>query len=318
VNREYYFASDILTITLQIYIVPLKGSSKPVELTKGKHGATSSPVFSNDGKKVAWLQMDRDSFEADRRKIHVASISEGSESQIYAEDWHLSPSSIAFAIDDKSLVGIVEKEEQEVLFEVDLEKKSSAPKLLSHYGGIGSLQVMKHGILISASSLRGPTDLYLVSPHASENAQFKTKARRLTNFAESEGSSLAGIELGPHPEQFQYPGHKGRTAYGWIHYPPSYDASKTYALVVGIHGGPEGCWSNSWSTRWNPAVFTAQDFIMITLDPAGSTSFGQDYQEEILHNWGGAPYHDIIAGTRHILQRFPNIDPERVVAAGAS
>lgn len=275
-------------------------------------------MISHDEKKIAFLLMKKDGFESDRRIIHITSITGDSDTQVFAEDWQLSPSSISFSQDDKSLIGIVEKTEQQILFEIDLTKANAKPKFISEYGGIGALQVLRQGILASASTLRGPTDLYLVSSHASINEQLKTKALRLTNFAEAKGSSLAGIDLGPAPEQFQFPGHKGRTSYGWIHYPPGYDSYKSYALAAIFHGGPEASNTNSWSMRWNPAVFAGQNFIVICLDPAGSTGFGQKYVEEILLNWGGAPIDDMIAGTRHILQRFPNIDPERVVAAGAS
>jgi dipeptidyl aminopeptidase/acylaminoacyl peptidase len=305
-----------------IYMVSIKGDAPPVELTKGKHGATSSPTFSPDGKRVAWLQMARDGYESDRRVIHTLDVDDMSDEVVLLQDWQLSPSSIRFSEDSKSVVGIVEDAEQEVIFEVDLRGKhvqsASHPSKLSSYGGAQSIVPLKHGALVSASSLLGPTDLYFISPHASHSKELGTKAVRLTNWGQSKGSSLAGLDLGSDPEQFSFAGANGRTSHGWIHYPPGYDKSKSYALATIIHGGPEGSFANSWSLRWNPAVFAAQDFFVITIDPAGSSGFGQAYQEEILGQWGGAPFLDIRAGVKHILKRFDNIDPERVVAAGAS
>ncbi|UZJ50735.1 hypothetical protein CBS101457_000055 [Exobasidium rhododendri] len=303
-----------------IYIVNLDGASPPIQVTKGKHGATSSPTFSPDGKLVAWLQMDRDGFESDRRKIHFKSIDGSSEPSVLAGDWHLSPSSVSFSADSSKIIGIVEDHEQNRVFEIGLGPSLKGEvKMLSSYGGVASVTPFSdHSILISASSLVDPTDLYLISPHASFSEELGTNALRLTNFGQAKESSLADVDLGRDPEQFHYPGAGGRDSYGWIHYPPGYDDSKTYALAVIIHGGPEGAFTNSWSYRWNPAVFAAEGFFVITIDPAGSSGFGQAYQEEILGNWGGAPFLDIRAGVKHILHRFSNVDPERVVAAGAS
>jgi dipeptidyl aminopeptidase/acylaminoacyl peptidase len=298
----------------------LDGSSSPAQLSTGKHGATASPAFSPDGKQVAWLQMDRDGFEADRRKIVVSSVGSVQEQSILAKDWHLSPSSVRFSADGSSIIGIVEDAEQSRLFELALDASAAEDiKMLSSYGGVSSATPLSdQSIFVSASSLLSPSDLYLVSPRTSFDQALGTNALRLTNFGQSKDSSIAGLDLGRDPEQFSYPGAGNRTSHGWIHYPPGYDASKEYALAVIIHGGPEGAFTNSWSNRWNPAVFAATGLFVITIDPAGSTGFGQAYQEEILGSWGGAPYLDIVAGVRHILHRFANVDPERVVAAGAS
>lgn len=297
----------------------LEGTSPPTKITHGKHGATSSPTFSPDGNQIAWLQMEKNGFESDRRKIRVTSLDNCSKQSVLVEDWQLSPSSVRFSADGSSLLGIVEDAEQSVVFEVALDPSvKDGAKMLSNYGGVASITPFNHGVFVSASSLIGPTDVYFISSHASHNKQLGVKAHRLTNFGQSKGSSLAGLDLGRDPEQFIYPGAGGRASHGWIHYPPGYDDSKSYALAVIIHGGPESSFSNSWSYRWNPAVFAAKDLFVITIDPAGSSGFGQAYQDEILGNWGGAPFLDIRAGVKHILERFSNVDPERVVAAGAS
>ena len=56
---------------LQIYIVDLKGKSKPRELTSGKQGATHAPVLNSQGDKVAWVELDLDGYESDRGKVVI-------------------------------------------------------------------------------------------------------------------------------------------------------------------------------------------------------------------------------------------------------
>lgn len=309
-----------------IYLAPLDGTAAPTELTHGKHGATSSPRFSQDGQKIVWLQMDIDGFESDRRKIAIyeADKTLHLEGQDFSKKpfWDLSPTTVSFSPDGKSLLGIVENKEQDVIYRLDLGQQNIRPDFVTKKGGAASFEALADGsLLVTASSIRGPSEAWLLR---NGNDQFENslgaqhgEAIKLTDFAEEGG--LSKLDLGPEPEQFSYPGSRGRDAHGWIIKPPGYDVKKAYPLAVLIHGGPEGSWANSWSTRWNPLVFAAQGFFVITLDPAGSTGFGQAYQEEILNHWGSTPFQDIRLGTKHILKRFSEtLDSDRVVAAGAS
>lgn len=85
-----------------------------------------------------------------------------------------------------------------------------------------------------------------------------------------------------------------------------------------IHGGPQGSWANSWSTRWNPAVFASQGYITVAIDPTGSTGYGQAFTDAIQGQWGGLPYKDLVAGYQHVLKHYKAIDPQRTAALGAS
>lgn len=57
---------------------------------------------------------------------------------------------------------------------------------------------------------------------------------------------------------------------------------------------------------------------LIYFATAGSTSFGQDFTDAIAENWGGRPFEDLQKGWKYILNKYPEIDQERAVAAGAS
>lgn len=59
--------SHLCLIYLQVFVVDFAAETKPRVLTSGEQGATHSPAFSHDGNKVAWLELDEDGYEADRR-----------------------------------------------------------------------------------------------------------------------------------------------------------------------------------------------------------------------------------------------------------
>lgn len=69
-------------------------------------------------------------------------------------------------------------------------------------------------------------------------------------------------------------------------YPQNFDKSKSYPLLFYIHGGPQGSWGDSWSTRWNPKVFADQGYVVVAPNPTGSTGFGDELTDMIQNNWG--------------------------------
>ncbi|PWN49301.1 alpha/beta-hydrolase [Violaceomyces palustris] len=294
-----------------IYVAPLDASEPPRKVSSGEHGWAGAPTFSPDGESLLWLQMRKDGFESDRRIIQSYSLNTNRHKEILGA-WDSSPSKLVFSRDGSTLYILSEDDEQDKVFSYHLSKglASDEPKEIVSQGGTSSIEPLKNGgLIITSSSLTSPNDVYSVSKSG--------EIRRLTNFGR-ESDALGKVDFGPQPEQFVYAGSEGQERHGWIIRPPGFDESKKYPVAVLIHGGPEGAWTNSWSTRWNPMVFAAQGFLVVTLDPAGSTGFGQEYTEAILGNWGGRPYYDIRAGVHYVLDVMPSADSERVVAAGAS
>jgi len=326
--------SAAITTKHNIYIVPLDGSEPPKVINAGDHGASSSPDFSPKGNHLVWLQMYDKRYEADRNRITVAHVSTGTIATILP-DWQLSPGTIKFSRDGKSLVGTVENQAQKRLFTVELHRGGGedGDKLTNidnhevawqtEEGAVGSVARTAHADewLVSASTLRGPAEVYLLSQKIQNQANLlQSRALPLTKFGQSKSSSLLNVDFGTEAEHFTYSGANGRDAYAWLVKPPGYDenAKGQYPLAVLVHGGPEGAWVNSWSARWNQLVFAAQGFVVVAFNPAGSTGYGQAYQEEILGQLGGSPLQDIQLGTKYVLDKVSTLDKSRVVAAGAS
>lgn len=75
---------------------------------------------------------------------------------------------------------------------------------------------------------------------------------------------------------------------------------------------------NSWSTRWHPAIFAEQGYVVVAPNPTGSTGYGQRLTDAIKDQWGGLPYEDLVLGFDWIGQNLKYVDNERAVALGAS
>ena len=105
---------------------------------------------------------------------------------------------------------------------------------------------------------------------------------------------------------------------GFLVKPPAFDANKKYPVKFLIHGGPEGAWGDDWSFRWNPELFAANGYVVVMVNPRGSTGYGQKFTEGVIEQWGGTPFHDLMQGLDYAEKTFPFIDKNREAALGAS
>jgi dipeptidyl aminopeptidase/acylaminoacyl peptidase len=77
-------------------------------------------------------------------------------------------------------------------------------------------------------------------------------------------------------------------------------------------------WGDSWSFRWNLQMFAAPGYVVLMINRRGSTGYGQAFTDEVVNDWGGKAYADIMSGIEATVREFPFVDGSRVAAAGGS
>ena len=98
-------------------------------------------------------------------------------------------------------------------------------------------------------------------------------------------------------------------------YPAKFDSSKKYPLVVNIHGGPHGLFSNSFDiTR---QLLSSNGYLVLAVNPRGTSTYGKDYMGRVLGDWGGEDYNDIMASLDHVCEQN-YVDPEKLAVTGYS
>jgi dipeptidyl aminopeptidase/acylaminoacyl peptidase len=105
---------------------------------------------------------------------------------------------------------------------------------------------------------------------------------------------------------------------GFIIKPPAFDAAKKYPVKFLIHGGPQGAWGDSWSYRWNAELLAANGYVVVMINPRGSTGYGQAFVDGVNGDWGGKPFTDLMIGLDYAEQHYAFIDKNRECALGAS
>ena len=100
--------------------------------------------------------------------------------------------------------------------------------------------------------------------------------------------------------------------------PPGFDETKKYPVKFLIHGGPQGAWGDAWSYRWNPELMAASGYVVVMINPRGSTGYGQAFIDGVNGDWGGKPFVDLMKGLDYAEQHYSFIDKTRECALGAS
>jgi dipeptidyl aminopeptidase/acylaminoacyl peptidase len=102
---------------------------------------------------------------------------------------------------------------------------------------------------------------------------------------------------------------------GWVVKPPGFDSSKKYPLILEIHGGPFGMYNVAFNYMWQN--FAANDFVVLYVNPRGSTGYGTAFSGAIDHNYPGPDYDDLMAGVDAVIAKG-FVDTSRMYVSGCS
>ena len=117
------------------------------------------------------------------------------------------------------------------------------------------------------------------------------------------------------PEELNYISFDGKRIQGWIQKPPDFDPKKKYPLILDIHGGPHAAygWVFDHEFQW----MAARGYVVLYLNPRGSTSYGQDFGNIIQYHYPGDDYRDLLIGVDELLKRG-YIDAKKLAVTGGS
>lgn len=118
-------------------------------------------------------------------------------------------------------------------------------------------------------------------------------------------------------ESWTFKNKDGVEIEGKIYYPPNFDKSKKYPLIVYYYGGTSPT-EQSFGGRYPRNLFAAQGYVVYNLQPSGATGYGQDFSAAHVNNWGATVADEIILGTKLFYRGHPFIDSTKIGCIGAS
>jgi dipeptidyl aminopeptidase/acylaminoacyl peptidase len=307
----------------EIFIVPIAGGA-PKKISTSP-GSDSTPLYSPDGKYIAWRSQARAGFEADKWRLFVQDRQSRKIEDLTA-DIDSSAESFAWSSDSTQIAFTAEWYDSAKIFWVCF---TTQPRLRSIIGGdssAGDLVALNRKLYYSKTSIQAPSE---ICAFASDKVNVQTgQGSDVIQVTHMNDALLSKIDMQP-IESFWFKDRDsrseagpfdptGESIQGFMVKPPGFDPNKKYPLKFLIHGGPQGAWGNSWTYRWNAELFAANGYVVVMINFHGSTGYGQKFTDSISGDWGGKPYVDLMKGLDYVEKTFPFIDKNRVAALGAS
>ncbi|MFN2475037.1 MAG: prolyl oligopeptidase family serine peptidase, partial [Chthoniobacterales bacterium] len=310
-GQEVAYTSNIdeveaISTNNEVFLVPIAGGT-PKKISNSP-GNDNTPVYSPDGKYIAYRSMARGGFEADKQSLILFERQSG-QSRNATAAWDRSVGDLVWAPDSKALYFSAEDHGDAPIWALPLDAKQPTEIARVHAGDLVFSPDGK-GLYFSLVSIRSPAEI----AYADVNGATKADLRVVTHVNEA---LLSQIEM-PRLESFTFKGANNDDVQGFMVKPPGFDAAKKYPLKFLIHGGPQGAWGNSWTYRWNAELFAANGYVVVMINFHGSTGYGQAFTDAISGDWGGKPYEDLMKGLDYVEKTYPFIDKTREAAMGAS
>jgi dipeptidyl aminopeptidase/acylaminoacyl peptidase len=285
-----------------IFVVPATGGEAR-NLTTDNAADDSEPLYSRDGRLLAFTRQTIKGFYADRARLMIHDRKAGTTREM-ANGWDRSAHGLAWSADSRTLLGSIDDAGTRRVYRFTLD--GSAPKALTQSSSFSGLSLAGATLVAIRQSFSEPPTLVNVN----------TRNGTATKLSAFNDDALAQVKLG-NVESITYKGGNGADIQMWVIYPPDFDPSRKYPVYMLLHGGPHNGVTDGTQWRWNAQVFAGWGYITTWHNFHGSSGFGQAFTDAINPDQITLPYEDTIKAAEYLASR-PYVDADRMAAGGGS
>nr|WP_282446599.1 S9 family peptidase [Shewanella sp. 1CM18E] len=280
------------------------GSGKAENLTPDNEAPNSNPQFSPNSKTLAYTQQLIHGFYADTSRLVLMDMKKR-QPKVLNDTWDRSVSRFGWTKDSKGFYAAIDDAATSRIYHINA--KNGKVKAITKDTNFGKPVMAEDGTIVATNdSFLYPARLVTINPR-------NGKTTRLDSFNDD---ILADVDMGTY-ESVTYKGYNDQDIQMWVHYPPGFDRSKKYPLMMLIHGGPHNAISDGFHYRWNAQTFASWGYVTAWPNFHGSSGFGQEFADSINPDWKNKSLEDVLKAADWFEQK-DWIDSERMVAGGAS
>ncbi len=273
-------------------------------LTEGMMGYDINPVFSPDGRYLAWESMERDGYEADKNRLFILDIQSGTRTDATIL-FDQSVGSLAWTDDSKSIYFISDYQATDEIYRYTLESNDIA-KITTGIHDYSLVLSTGSKLIAVRKSMSKPDEIFRVDPATGEAEELSLVNKPL----------LDQLVLGRVESRWVNTTDMKQMK-TWVIYPPGFDPARKYPAILFCGGGPQNTVSQFWSYRWNFQMMAAKGYIVVAPNRRGLPGFGTEWLEQISGDYGGQNMLDYFSAIDTVAAE-PYVDKERLGAVGAS
>jgi dipeptidyl aminopeptidase/acylaminoacyl peptidase len=291
-----------------LWIVPVDGEITDAtarNLTADNHGWDSEPLYSPDGKFIAYISQATPAYESDLKRLAVYDREKKTTRYLTDrksfDNW---VNDVRWLPDSSALVFQAEYHGRNPLYKVAL--AGGKPEQVLLHGFIAGWELTPDGasVVYTHRAIRSPSEIFRASLPDGEKA-------RLTTF-----NKVVEEEVDIRPaEEMWFQGEGDYKIHCFLVKPHGFDPTKKYPLILNVHGGPQSEWEDAFRGDWQ--VYPGKGYVLAFCNPTGSTGYGQAFTDAIAGDWGGRVFRDLMKVTDE-LEKLPYVDKDRMGLMGWS
>ena len=265
-------------------------------------GYDKYPVFSPDGKKIAFRSQRRPGNEADQQRLWVYDL-ETNECNYITRGQDYCVTEVVWDGNDAMYFVLPWRGTHQVA-RIDLNGNMKHITKGNH--DINAFTFAGGKIVANMNTISKAVELYDVNLESGELTQLTDVNREIYD----------NIDFGKVEERW-ITTTDGKKMLTWVIYPPHFDPAKKYPTLLYCQGGPQSTVSQFWSYRWNFQLMAAEGYIIVAPNRRGCPSFGQEWTDQISGDYSGQNIRDYLAAIDEVSKE-PFVDTERRGCVGAS
>jgi dipeptidyl aminopeptidase/acylaminoacyl peptidase len=281
-------------------------SGAPYDKISVSLGNDNQPVYSPDGKFIAFRSMARAGFESDKQTIMLYERATRKITNL-TEKLDISVGQILWSPDQKYIYYDADREAFHSIYKFNIATGENTLLLKDGYNTTMKISSDGKTLYFKREKTNLPAEIFSMNNDGSNLKQVTSINNEL----------LSQIQFGDF-DTFWSSGAAGAKVQSIIVKPPFFDENKKYPLIFLIHGGPQGNWPDEFHYRWNIQLFASKGYVVVATNPRGSTGYGQKFTDEISGDWGGKVVTDLMNACDYAIKNFKFIDSKNTFAAGAS
>ncbi len=295
--------NDIFIVKLNDIDKQSAAAAKKISTSKGND---NQPVYSPDGKYIAFTSMLTAGHESDQAFLFLYDRETGGLTNL-SKDLEKSIGEFIWSPNSKTIYFVSANEIYESIYKLDISTKNIS--IILKEGSNKNLKVSSDGktIFFKRQKSTQPFEIFSMN----------TDGKNLKQITHLNSELLSQIEMNP-LDTIWTKGAGDYRVQSILIKPPFFDSTKKYPLIFLIHGGPQGHWNDEFHFRWNTELFASKGYVIIAPNPTGSTGYGQRYTNDISKDWGGRAYEDLMNVYDYAVKNLNYIDAKNTFAAGAS